>query len=60
MVLKDMDSEAGQHQGSMVVSSGPSRDAEHFSEVSKGVSSLEPVWHAYGQDSSKGHLICLS
>ena len=43
MVLKDMDSEAGQHQGSIVVSSGPSRDTERFSEVLKGVSSLEPV-----------------
>ena len=43
MVLKDMDSEAGQHQESMVVSSGPSRDAERFSEVPKGVSSLKPV-----------------
>ena len=43
MVLKDMDSEAGQHQGSMVVSLGPSRDAKRFSEVPKGVSSLEPV-----------------
>ena len=43
MVLKDMDSEAGQHQESMVVSSGPSRDAERFSKVPKGVSSLVPV-----------------
>ena len=43
MVLKDMDSEAGQHQESVVVSFSPSRDAKHFSEVLKGVSSLEPV-----------------
>ena len=45
MVLKDMDSEAGQHQESMVVSLGPSRDAERFSfsKVPKGVSSLVPV-----------------
>jgi len=43
MILKDMDSDAGQHQESMVVSSGPSRDAECFSEVPKGVSNLETV-----------------
>ena len=43
MILKDMDSDAGQHQESTVVSSGPSRDAECFSEVPKGVLSLETV-----------------
>jgi len=43
MILKDMDSDASQHRESMVVSSGPSRDAECFSEVPKRVSSLEPV-----------------
>lgn len=43
MVLQDLDSDVTQCQELMEASSGPSRDADSFSKVPKGVTSLKPV-----------------
>ena len=43
MILKQLDSDAGQCQESMVASPGTSRNAEGFTEVPKNVKALEPI-----------------
>jgi hypothetical protein len=59
-LLKELDSDVSQHQGSTIASSGPSRDTEGFSETPKNASLLEPVISKLMDKVAQGHFICLS
>lgn len=59
-LLKELNSDESQRQGSMTVSSGPSRDTEGFSEAPQNASLLEPVMSRLRDKVAQGSLISLN